>query len=185
MDNESQQILQRYIQNDERLLWSGKPVGGILFRAFDAFLIPFFIFWTGFSLVWEGLAIWGGAPFFFPLFGIPFVVIGYHMLIGRFFQDAKFRAKTFYGITDKRIIIAYEGKTRKMKSWNLDKTEVSISRKKDGSGTLKFGKTDPNTSAGISMPFKDMEFIPELTGIQDVNRAYEILQKLSYYVPLF
>ncbi len=49
------------------------------------FLTVFAIFWLGFSLVWEGVAIaaWlgGGGLFFMALFGLPFVAIGIVLLI--------------------------------------------------------------------------------------------------------
>ena len=45
------------------------------------------------------------APFFFRMWGIPFVAVGLYMVFGRFFADAKQRSKTYYGVTSERVII--------------------------------------------------------------------------------
>ena len=38
----------------EKVLWSGQPPRKLLvFHASDLFILPFALFWTGFSLVWE------------------------------------------------------------------------------------------------------------------------------------
>ena len=45
------------------------------------------------------------APLIFKLWGIPFLVVGFYISIGRFFLDARARAQRFYGVTNLRIII--------------------------------------------------------------------------------
>src|SRR5215211_2048824 len=84
---------------DERLLWFGGPRKGLRLQAADLFVIPFSLFWCGFALFWESMAIFSGGPFFMALFGIPFVLIGLYMVIGRFIVDAGLRERTFYGVT--------------------------------------------------------------------------------------
>ena len=111
MDFNTQRIIQSEIDSDEKLIWFGKPNQGIVFRGSDIFMIPFSLLWGGFAIFWEISALSipmdkaGAIGIIFPLFGIPFVLVGLYMIFGRFIYDAKNRSKTFYGITDQRVII--------------------------------------------------------------------------------
>ncbi|HEX2899453.1 MAG TPA: hypothetical protein VHS96_07010, partial [Bacteroidia bacterium] len=58
----------------EELVWTGRPKTGIVFRPSDAVMIPFSIVWCGFAIFWMVMATANGAPFFFTIFGIPFVL---------------------------------------------------------------------------------------------------------------
>lgn len=92
----------------ERLLWSGAPARGLKWRAEDWFMTPFgFVFFI-FALGWMGMAVYGGAPLFFILWGVPFVAVGFHMAIGRFFWEARKRGKTRYALTDRRALIVVD-----------------------------------------------------------------------------
>jgi hypothetical protein len=51
MLNDPSILLQDELQPGEQLLWSGRPPRGLILHAYDAFLIPFSIFWMGFVIV--------------------------------------------------------------------------------------------------------------------------------------
>jgi hypothetical protein len=89
MNFELENELMPSLGSDEKLIWTGKPKTGIRLSSSDIFMIPFSLLWGGFAFFWETTVIATGAPFFFILWGIPFVVIGCYMIFGRFFFDAK------------------------------------------------------------------------------------------------
>jgi hypothetical protein len=67
---------------DEKILWTGQPDPSIIFTREDIFLIPF-------SLIW-GIPVFLGLGFptfeltIYTLFQIPFLLIGFYLIIGRF-----------------------------------------------------------------------------------------------------
>lgn len=95
--------LDKLLNADERVLWSGKPVR-------KAFILPGlvsipvgFIF-LGFAIFMMWTTALAGAPGAFSLFGLLFVLVGIGVAFGPFlFQLLRYR-NTEYMITDKRII---------------------------------------------------------------------------------
>jgi hypothetical protein len=92
------QQLEREMGHGEKLLWAGRPVQGLRLQKGDALGIPFSLLWTAFAVFWVASAYRGGAPLFFVAWGVPFVLVGIYLVIGRFFHDARQRARTFYGV---------------------------------------------------------------------------------------
>ncbi len=144
MRNNPVSAIEQELSQGERLLWSGQPRRGIRLRPADAFVIPFSILWCGFAVFWEASVITKGAPFFFMLWGIPFVLAGLYFVFGRFFVDARTRECTSYGVTSERIIIVSGLFSRRTKSLALRTlSDISITERSDGSGTITFGPTLP------------------------------------------
>jgi hypothetical protein len=141
-DTENQ--IKAELGSQERLLWTGRPRSGILFRPADALLIPFSLLWGGFAIFWEATVITQRAPFFFKLWGVPFVLVGLYLIVGRFFADARQRAKTYYGITSERVIIISGLFRRSVKSLNIETlSDITLTEKSDGSGSITLGPTHP------------------------------------------
>jgi hypothetical protein len=94
----------------ERILWSGRPAQGLLFTGRDTVLIPFMF--GAFAVFWESMVLTQqNAPGFFMLWGVPFVLIGLYLIVGRFLLDAWIRAGTDYAVTNKRILIPAPGRS--------------------------------------------------------------------------
>jgi hypothetical protein len=107
-------------------------------------MIPFSLLWGGFAIFWEVSVFRSDAPFFFLIFGSFFVVMGIYMIIGRFFIDAWQRNKTYYGLTNQRIIIISGLLSKNVKSLNLRTlTDLSLKETRGGKGTITFGATNP------------------------------------------
>jgi uncharacterized membrane protein YdbT with pleckstrin-like domain len=129
------ELLRSEILSDEKLVWEGRPKSGVMVKPSDIFMIPFSLLWGGFAIFWGISVTSSDAPFFFSLFGIPFVLIGLYIIFGRFFFDAKKRGNTIYGLTDKRAIIisgVFGKKTTSLNLKSLQEVQVSKNRMAQG-----------------------------------------------------
>ena len=170
--------LQRELGAGERLLWAGKPRAGLLLRPADALVIPFSLLWAGFACYWEYSVITSGAPLILVLWGIPFVLAGAYMVVGRFFTDARRRERTVYGLTSERVIIAGSG-ARSITSLSLRTlTDVTLVEDGDGSGSIAFGpgaqsawmrSLGPRPRRGPAPP--TFELIPRAKEVYEAIRA--------------
>jgi hypothetical protein len=131
--------LRTHLGANERLLWSGQPRQGIIFRPSDIYMIPFSLLWGGFAFFWEYNVIRMGAPWFFMLWGVPFVLVGAYMIIGRFFYDAQVRKRTHYALTNERVIILSGMFQRQQHSVNLKTISDLTLTETNGNGTIGFG----------------------------------------------
>ncbi|TWB24721.1 hypothetical protein FBZ89_101347 [Nitrospirillum amazonense] len=125
------------LEPSERLLWQGVPAQGPRLRKRDTLLIPFSLLWTGFAIFWEAGVTTTGAPLFFRLWGLPFVLFGLYFVIGRFFHDAYRRARTVYALTDQRILILSPKSRQSLELTSLG--EIRLDLADDGSGSVAFG----------------------------------------------
>ena len=138
--DDAENVIRRELNGNESLLWSGRPRQGVFLRPADAFLIPFSLLWGGFAFFWEMSVVRSHAPFFFTLWGIPFVLMGVYVIIGRFFYDAKQRENTYYGVTNERVLIVLGIRSRTVKSLPLRTlSDVTLAESRDGRGTITFG----------------------------------------------
>ena len=175
-DSQAHHLVSKELRPGERLLWHSVPKQGLRLQTSDWFLIPFSIMWGGFACFWEYSALSGGAPFFFVLWGVPFVLVGLYMIAGRFFVDSKQRGKTAYGLTDRRLLIVTSFIRQKVDALDLASlTQTTISENADGSGTILMG-SDPGLRgwlAGSGWPTTGKNLPPRLDGIQRVREVYD------------
>jgi hypothetical protein len=204
MTVDASQVIARELEAGESLLWCGQPRKGIVFRSSDVFLIPFSIMWGGFAIFWETTVLsqarksGSTIPLFMVLWGIPFVLVGLYMIFFRFIVDARRREHTCYGLTDRRAIIvtglvggelspslgtltalaAGLGR-RKVKSLDLrTMTDVSMSERSDGSGTITFGaQNQVSYLAGSGWPgSRSNAATPSFDLLQNVKSIYELIR---------
>jgi len=174
------QIIQKELEPREKLLWAGQPAQGIKLRGSDAFMIPFGFLWGGFAIFWEYSAMQSGAPFFFLLFGIPFVLVGLYIMFVRFYVEAKQRGNTFYGVTNERVVIASGLSRKKVTSLNLRTlTDISLSESSSGSGSITFGNSSPFASmfGGMSWPGMEQYLGPRFDLINNAKQVYQQIRE--------
>ena len=130
----------RELMPEEKVVWSGAPGKGIKFQSTDLVFIPFSLLWAGFAVFWEATVIRSGAPVFVALWGIPFVLVGAYITVGRFFFDSYLRSRSRYFLTNRRALIVTTWPTRRVRSVNLPSLhEIGFTESRDSTGTLMFG----------------------------------------------
>ena len=148
--------VQSELDSGERLLWAAQPDPKRFARGSLA-IVLFGLPWTAFALFWIFMAsggLWGlfdggmdvpsdQMPFqlfsiCFPLFGLPFVLIGLGMLSAPYWAKRK-ALRTAYAVTDRRVILLEAG------FWNSVTTRTYMpaqlqrmtrTERPDGSGNL-------------------------------------------------
>lgn len=161
-----------YITGDEYILWKGKPDKGNLITSSDIFMIPFSIFWCGFALFWEFMALQSGT-FIMPLFGIPFVCVGLYLVFGRFIWNVHIRKKTFYVLTNKKLIRLRGNKIDMLDAKSMLPVQVEIY--KNGRGTISFGQTiHYRKGRSYSTPLMQIE---NVSNIIQVQQAIDLMEK--------
>lgn len=154
---EASRKMEQTLRSGERLLWSGKPRTGLQFESKDLLITAFMIFWFGGVVYWNIRAWEDDAHPFFRLWGVPFLVVGFYGLVGRFLGDAWERRRTFYGVTSERVIVTTEFLSRRTRSRQLDTLpDVSLDEREDGCGTIDFGEMEPDDRrSGLSFRLLD------------------------------
>ncbi len=173
-------------QNDllkgEKLLWTGKPARGLLFTPQDWFWIPFSLMWCGFAIFWEATVVSSPkSPDFMKLWGVPFVLVGLYMVVGRFVLDAWLRRGARYAVTNKRVLISRPWPFASFSAMGLRQApDIVLTVNANGRGTIRFG---PAISAGArrngSMATPSLDPTMQFLAIDDARRVYQIIQEVA------
>jgi hypothetical protein len=166
------QYIQPYLQPNEKIIWSGQPGKGIRFQPSDMFLIPFSLMWGGFAIFWETQAFATNGPVFMRLWGIPFVLIGLYIMVGRFFRDAYVRSRQIYALTSKRLLVL-KGKSLQSNSLR-SLPQLTLTSMKDGTGTINFGPV----YSGRSNNFGGWSPAGSANSFQFLENANEVYAKI-------
>ena len=112
------------------------------------------------------------------LFGIPFVLIGLYLIVGRFFYDMYIRRNMIYGLTKKHVIIKRGDKLHFVDLFSLN--DLQIIEKKDGSGSILFNhnKQDNNTTNSSNLNFAPLSMGLGFEAIPNVKAVYNQIEAL-------
>lgn len=167
----------------ERIVWEGKPYTGFVLRPIEVFLIPFSLVRGGFALFWNTSAWKTNADLSFKLFGLPFIIVGLYVIVGRFIVDIYIRNRTAYLVTNKRILIVrgakrFKCKIARHKSSALPRTSRA-SERADGSGTIRFGASGSwfNGANSFGMWQPTFDPTPQFIRVPQVRSLYQLIQK--------
>ena len=152
-----------YIAEGERVLWTGRPEKGGAPLGRELALVPFSIIWLGFCVFWEITAIKSGAPFFMALWGLPFIAVGLYLLFGRFIYASYLKNRTYYVITNKKLIIR---RGSKIEIYNgVELPPMSVRLHKNGNGTIIFSE-ETYVRRGRRLTYIALENISEINQAQ-------------------
>jgi hypothetical protein len=160
------------LDRGERELWTGAPRRGLVLRTSDLLLVPFSLVWGGFAFFWEWQVLQKGAPVFMAFFGVPFVLMGLYITVGRFLVDARRRSRTTYTLTSERVIIRSGIAGLTTTSLQLRSVgEVHVSERSDGSGTITFGSAPMPFRAFQGTSWPGAPQVPAFEMIPDVQNV--------------
>lgn len=172
------QLFTPFLKESESMLWRGQPKKGIQLRDADMILIPMSIILIGFALILNYILWLYSASFLLHLFGALLAAGGIYLGVIRFFVDASKRARTFYGISDKRVIVLTRNRKPAIKTLplkNIDRMDITL--EKDGSGFIIFGNTNPLYPWLLGGFYFTGESVPGLELLPDVRMVYDLLNK--------
>jgi hypothetical protein len=186
---------------DEKVVWAGQPDARFHFSSEDLFLVPASLLWGGLAILWEAavFGFWGGkgpVPWFFVLWGIPFVLVGQYLIWGRFVYKMYKNRRTFYALTNQRALILSTIRSRQLQAFFLNQLPtINKTTRRDGSGTLEFPRRDGRGAlnfgflpkwAAVALASSDMDFsygwsgptAPAFCDIPDVEGVYQLIMRL-------
>lgn len=166
--------LNRLLEAGEKVLWSGKPVK-VPFMFPGLRIIPFGLFFMGFSIIWMWVA--SQAPGFFWLFGLIFFFIGFAVSFGAPIRQLMAYKNTEYMITNRRIITQTGAIGLETRFLDLDKiqevyVQISFLDRMFGTGTLfavtagyiysdRYGASMRPSFAALKEPYEVQKILQE------------------------
>ncbi len=181
---EATEEVKRELHADERLVWVGRPTRYKL-RPQDFFPMLFGLLFVSFAVFWIASAAGlgkgssGGSvqSSLFPLFGIPFVLVGLCVMLSPLWL-ARRAKRSIYAISNRRAIILERSGLNGSKSVrSFEGNELAFVdrlERSDGSGDLTFTR-EPNDSNSSHHPFlRPVGFI----GVERVRDVQALLQEI-------
>lgn len=180
------------LQDDELALWAGQPNTAVHFNAADLLLIPLSI-WIGLSILRSGIIILERAVsgnytieqvMMSAALSVPFISAGFYLLIGRFFYKMWQKKRTYYVLTNKRILVLTFTRGRRLSEQSIDDLPaLHLTSGLLGTGTITFGRSPfasswcTNTGMNCLSGFDKSELIA-FHDIADVDLVYSMIDSL-------
>lgn len=184
---EIQKMIDSELSSGERVTWSGQPLPARLARR----AIPVVLFgipWTAFAIFWtvsasrmtnhgktEAGGIFSFFHVFFPLFGLPFVLIGLGLLSSPYWAW-RMAKRTAYVLTNKRAIVFASGfrGSVTVRSFEPERlTDLNRKQNPDGSGDVVFTQDTRRDNDGARHS-TDVGFL----AVQDVKAVEDRVRSL-------
>jgi hypothetical protein len=170
MASEKERRILSALDSDEELLWSSQPSGTLLSPA-DRMLIPSsacILLLPGLLLYWA-LFLPSAHPTFRIVSGIIAALSaasGLYLVVGRFAVKALRRRRTYYGITQRRVVEVIDGQPARLRTASiLGMDGISMYVRPDGTGAIQFGRHTPVGAiapihADLGLPIASPDKVP-------------------------
>lgn len=160
------------IDQDEQVLWKGRPSKGRLLGLADVGLLVIGLFFLAFCVLWMSRTLrFTGTSMVFTLMGILFAVVGLYLVVGRLIRKAYLRPRTFYVVTNKKLIIKAGHGLKIYEKQMMPPMRVKYYG--DGHGTIIFFENGYNRM-GVRRP---VYFA--LENLEDVKQAQKALAMME------
>jgi hypothetical protein len=190
-DMQAYSVINPDLMSGERLLWAGRPSTSRIFHRRDWTRIPsslfvgcFALFWVGMAMGWPGFPAEGKpAPWFFQLVGIFFVLYSHFLMWGRFLLARWRKARTYYAVTERRVITVQFFFGRRMTAALISALPMIVKEDvtSEGIGTLRFSPRPSWTSQRSAFEYLDdvpASGTPIFMDIPEVESVYELVADL-------
>lgn len=178
--SEYSSLFHPYMGDDEVVLWSGKPPGGIKFQAMDIIAVTFSFFWLAAVFF---IATNGGPPL---LFLLPFMAIGFYITVGRFIWDYRRRSHTYYAVSNRNAYILTRGRREKCQTLFLQKmTSIRVEAWHDGGGNIIFDQAaHPESNSPFTWTWNNrLSPPPVFEKIANVRQVYHLIRRAQAETP--
>lgn len=129
LDNE----LNDFLNEEEKVLWKGQSKTNVHLTALDLFYVPASVLFILFAI----------KDFIIDevdLMGIPFIIFGLYILVGRFFMKYFRKRRILYYVTSKRVIVLDKSRNKILLEKNINSIKhINKNIRRNGVGTLQFG----------------------------------------------
>ncbi|MBT8389756.1 MAG: hypothetical protein HKM91_04380 [Altererythrobacter sp.] len=173
--------LSREMRSGERVVWQGRQIARVASSGFGIYF--FAIPWTAFALFWTAMASWGASEmqsgtgalsWAFPLFGVPFILVGLGMLSAPFLPLFN-KGKVLFAVTNQRLIRIRLGRKLVTKSVPARRIgPVERSENRDGIGSLRIA-----VKVGIDSDGDRQTEYFEIGEVHDVLGAHDEVAELG------
>lgn len=158
----------------ERLLWTGRPARYPVFDAADVVLVPFSLLVCGFAVFWEYETLHGDNAFI-ALWGVPFILMGLHLVVGRLVVRALRLRSTRYALTNRRLVESAD----RPRAWTTETylrdlpPPVVRTKPREQIGSLAFG-TFPGLADAMTELDNRRSVAPRRPVLREIERPEQV-----------
>lgn len=157
------------LDTGERILWQGRPDGGVTIGPGEIGLAAFGLVFSGFALFWMRMASNAGGIFW--MFGLLHFSVGIGLTLHSLFGAAWRRRHTWYTLTDRRAFIATDQpfRGRRLKSYPIGPDTV-LDFESGEFDTLRFAYEESGQGGRRPVAFER---------ITDGARVYRLMRQVT------